>query len=443
MAGYLLLRDNKESGPYTAEELLNFGLKPYDLIWVEGKSAAWRYPSEIEELKPYAPAVEEQPFDRFYKKDYPATSQTFPNAEYRETSQPSGEDEYERYKPRTQEETNKPLSRPKSVFVTLPDQKRVEHRPDPVPAPQKQIPRQTVNPVPEPTISIHEQPIEAEIKYSQPLDEIKEMYVKTLQERRDKRAKKGLLLSYLKKAAVVAALVAVGILMGSIVRSKSGSEERQTDASADLMKVSTSLSNPAITQQLTDSNAVAEHESNANAEPVQNTRLSSLNERYNSSGNDTETEEPAPLKIRKETMIIVPKTKESYSNASALRSMNDPVTGERMSRLRSNEIKDELPPSESESLKGLVSVVSNDYKRVAFGGIRNLLLTVTNHSPKELDEVIVELQYLKPSEEPLRTENIRFKEIGPGSSATIRVPDTNRGIKVNYRIINIRSAQGN
>ncbi len=267
------------------------------------------------------------------------------------------------------------------------------------------------------------------------------MYVKTLQERRDKRAKKGLLLSYLKKAAVVAALVAVGILMGSIVRSKSGSEERQRDASADLMKVSNSLSNPAITQQLTDSNAVAEHESNDNAEPVQTTRLSSQSERYNSSGNDTETGEPATLKIRKETMIIVPKTKESYSNASALRSMNDPVTGERMSRLRSNEIKDELPPSESESLKGLVSVVSNDYKRVAFGGIRNLLLTVTNHSPKELDEVIVELQYLKPSEEPLKTENIRFREIGPGSSATIRVPDTNRGIKVNYRIINIRSAQ--
>src|SRR5690606_7886270 len=235
--------------------------------WVEGKSAAWRYPSEIEELKPYAPAVEEQPFDRFYKKDYPAASQTSPNAEYRETSQPSREDEYERYKPRTQEETNRPLSRPRSVFVTLPDQKRVEHRPDPAHAPQKQIPRQPVNPVPEPTISIHEQPIEAEIKYSQPLDEIKEMYVKTLQERRDKRAKKGLLLSYLKKAAVVAALVAVGILMGSIVRSKSGNEERQSDASADLIKVSNSLSNPAITQQLTDSNAVAEHESNDNAEP--------------------------------------------------------------------------------------------------------------------------------------------------------------------------------
>ncbi|HEY6977974.1 MAG TPA: FxLYD domain-containing protein [Chitinophagaceae bacterium] len=68
MKQYRLLRNNKESGPYSAEELIQSGFKPYDLIWLDGKSAAWRYPGEIEEFKPYAPAVEEQPFDRFYKK---------------------------------------------------------------------------------------------------------------------------------------------------------------------------------------------------------------------------------------------------------------------------------------------------------------------------------------------------------------------------------------
>jgi hypothetical protein len=68
MSQYLLLRDNKQTGPYTAEELLAKGLKPYDLVWEEGRSAAWRYPSELEELKAFAPVVEEQPFDRFYKK---------------------------------------------------------------------------------------------------------------------------------------------------------------------------------------------------------------------------------------------------------------------------------------------------------------------------------------------------------------------------------------
>src|ERR1700733_14839306 len=68
MSTYLLLRDNKESGRYSTEELRSKGLKAYDLVWIEGRSAAWRYPSEVEELKSFAPAVEEQPFDRFFKK---------------------------------------------------------------------------------------------------------------------------------------------------------------------------------------------------------------------------------------------------------------------------------------------------------------------------------------------------------------------------------------
>src|SRR5215471_17317899 len=72
MSNYLLLRNNKESGPHSLDELIELGLKPYDLIWIQGKSAAWRYPSEVEELKSIAPAVEEQPFDRFFKKPDPS-----------------------------------------------------------------------------------------------------------------------------------------------------------------------------------------------------------------------------------------------------------------------------------------------------------------------------------------------------------------------------------
>src|SRR3954462_9664586 len=74
MKQYRLLRNNKESGPYSAEELIKSGFKPYDLIWADGKSAAWRYPGEMEEFKMHAPAVEEQPFDRFYKKPVSAES---------------------------------------------------------------------------------------------------------------------------------------------------------------------------------------------------------------------------------------------------------------------------------------------------------------------------------------------------------------------------------
>ena len=48
---YSLLRNNKQSGPYSLEELLQLNLKPFDLVWIEGKSGGWSYPSEIDALK--------------------------------------------------------------------------------------------------------------------------------------------------------------------------------------------------------------------------------------------------------------------------------------------------------------------------------------------------------------------------------------------------------
>ncbi|HRI22267.1 MAG TPA: hypothetical protein PLA68_15000, partial [Panacibacter sp.] len=74
MKQYRLHRNNRETGPHTAEELIHSGFKKYDLIWAEGKSAAWRYPGELDEFKQYAPIIEEQPYDRFYKKPAPVTS---------------------------------------------------------------------------------------------------------------------------------------------------------------------------------------------------------------------------------------------------------------------------------------------------------------------------------------------------------------------------------
>lgn len=57
MQQYRLLRNNIESGPYSFEELVRLQLKAYDLVWLEGKSASWKYPCEFEELVDYAPVA--------------------------------------------------------------------------------------------------------------------------------------------------------------------------------------------------------------------------------------------------------------------------------------------------------------------------------------------------------------------------------------------------
>ena len=121
MNQYLLLRDNKQTGPYSAQQLSDLGLKPYDLVWQEGKSAAWRYPSELDELKSFAPVVEEQPFDRFYKKsglEQHAGSQAITN----EASESKTSDN-ESYKPVPRSETRESYiarNKPTKIFVTLP-----------------------------------------------------------------------------------------------------------------------------------------------------------------------------------------------------------------------------------------------------------------------------------------------------------------------------------
>lgn len=47
---YTLLRDNRELGSFTYEELLQIKLAKTDLLWIEGESIVWKYPSEMKEF---------------------------------------------------------------------------------------------------------------------------------------------------------------------------------------------------------------------------------------------------------------------------------------------------------------------------------------------------------------------------------------------------------
>jgi hypothetical protein len=460
MASYLLLRSNKKSGPYSLHDLVNFGLKPYDLVWVDGKSAAWRYPSEIEELKPYAPGVEEQPYDRFFKKNteeehfvlQQQKQQAAKEQIAKETPVPVEpvapvvqkltpiEEKYEKYIPK------------KSVFVTLPGQKTVAVQKPPVQTPQPvKAVQETVEAVP--VIKVTENP-EAKIKYSQPLDEIKEMYVKTLHERKTKIARKSFLMANLKKAAVVAGLVAIGVLAGFIIRSGSDKKtlaeqkNNQSFPSAAAMGLDPAAENSASqnTGGVNDQSTVLNHQRTEDA-PTENIKLTPELEQRLLELEKRQFEQPG---TNKRSVMKPGAPEDDVAETEPVKPLpveTDPVSGERNRKLRnennSNEQKAVMKPivKKNSPLSGQVSITSNDYKRVAFGGIRNLELTVTNDSKYVLDKVTVELQYLKPSEEPLKTELVQFHSVSPNGSMTMRIRDTNRGIKVAYKIIDIQSAQ--
>jgi hypothetical protein len=75
---YLLLRNNQQTGPHSLEELLQLNVKPFDLIWVEGKSYGWSYPSEIETLKPFVTAASSQKIET-PPVQQPSTEPSLPN----------------------------------------------------------------------------------------------------------------------------------------------------------------------------------------------------------------------------------------------------------------------------------------------------------------------------------------------------------------------------
>ena len=98
---YLLLRDNKQSGPYSLEEILQLGLRPFDLIWVEGRSAGWSYPSEITALKPYVPEAPASVQPKSTEST-PSTPPTYTPADTATASTP------------------KEITSPRSVFISMP-----------------------------------------------------------------------------------------------------------------------------------------------------------------------------------------------------------------------------------------------------------------------------------------------------------------------------------
>ena len=470
MASYLLLRDNKESGPLSLDQLVSLGLKPYDLIWIEGRSAAWRYPSEIPELKNYAPVVEEQPYDRFFKKPKETDSleeiftekiniekekKSFKEEQEKKEKlaepvkkiQPKSEPEiYRNYQPKEEFQSK---SRGQ-VFVSMPKvPKRAEPRIETknekeqqqasysnYQEPQKKSASYSnypvySNPDPEPIL---------EKKYSQSFDEIKEMYVNTLVQRKNRNRRKEIAKKILRPVVYSMILIASGVVIGYFILSKKFSLEAGQRLSVNV---------PAQNQKSESKKPVFQPENNA---------ASLLHDKENQHPNalaSTTQKSQVKNQVPKTDPNTQLATNDPLNQTSPVLEKKDveidPQTGERSKVVRDSESintstdpKDDKPngsTDDGKDLRKLVSINANDYLRGVFGGIRNLELTIHNRSKTSLDAVTVQVQYLKNTNQPIKTETITFKNVNANSVATVRVPDSQRGMKVSYKITNIDSRE--
>lgn len=450
MPSYLLLRDNKQTGPYSLDDLVALGLKAYDLIWVEGKSAAWRYPGEIAELKEFAPSVEEQPYDRFFKK--PAEKkEELPVKQITRQVHPSQ---------KKMEPKQEPVIK-KQVYVSMPENVTAGQQ-DYSKQYQSYLPKET-QPVKKESyspISINEaEETRLETKYSQSLDEIKEMYVNTLVQRKTRNRRKELAKKYAAPVLAAVVLLVAGVVIGYMLTSnKTVLQASQLKSGVQpSAKVQGPL--PANGETIFSENDLSTILPQDNQAKPEEKKL--LTEKQSVKKQDKQVlmidTKPQNAEVKKNESNSVSFAKTMETPVEKKSSEIDPVTGERKKTIRNDEGDEEkgekkesvsnnakfkfLDDDADKNLAKKVTVSSNNYIRGTFGGIKDLQLTLNNDSRFLLDEVQVELQILKASQQPLKTDIITFRNVGPNQSMTVRVPDSQRGIRVEYRIKNIESKE--
>ena len=184
---YILLRNNKESTPLSLGELTRMGLKPEDLVWVEGQSVCWLGPGEIQELR----SLVGKPVKLSHRK-WPAWQIRV----CREPLFPAG----------------------KSIPVITPVQEAVISPAKTVLTGYEPVPEnETLHPQ-----ELQENPEQETVvtatKYSRPLDELKELYAKNLEQRAKKRNTRLHITPQIKRAAFYTGLIAAGVIAGVLIR---------------------------------------------------------------------------------------------------------------------------------------------------------------------------------------------------------------------------------
>lgn len=385
MSTYLLLRNNKETGPFTIEEIRDLPLKAYDLLWVVGKSAAWRYPGEIAELRSFAPAVPEQPADPFLR----TRSAENANAD----AVLNKKNEAPHFKIR---ESSTQISPARSVYVNLPAEKKQPGMPA-----TRVINDSNLQPDPEPDYDFSE-----------------------LYNKKPSRAIRitGKLLWF----CSILLLFGTGILTGFFI------SDRRKFFSSD-------ANTPHIRQVNGSSGYTKGKEISPGGESIPG---SPLNKEDMTSGDLSVKTIPAVAGKsisgagKKNSKNASPKKDSLFIPApsfSAPGSTDSSQTQNTFSKTESLYQKVKMHP------ENYVSLVLGKYTTGIFGGISSIPVTVTNNSPVMMDQIIVNVEYIQSNNKVFKSESISFNDLEPGETVTEKAPKSARGTKITTRIHLINS----
>lgn len=466
---YLLLRSNKKTGPYSLEEIVQLNLKPFDLVWVEGRSAAWQYPFEVPALKPYVPETPQAtPFQPIATEvlEKPVTSAPNP------------------IHPKTQI--------PKKVFVSVPKSYQPIKEQPPLQKTEeviKEIPFHT------PPAYTQQKPVEEEApktNYSRSLNEVEEEYTGWMYKQKTKKKS-----SVNPKDAVFAVLILAIVAGGFYVMSEpsvtnavmpANDLAKQNSKPDVISNTSNQVSNETpqedIPQQNQSAPPLEEHQKNTNInDPVIVSKkeqrpvsvpanVPTSHEKTNpvSKQDDTRKEETAV--VNKQPEVVQQPKEESKGSKKKLGEVikgiftrkekkeepknNDvvledpkPADNRQAQRRSESEIKMEEPkesPNNSSNetntaaLADQIDLTSNAGDNWMLG-VKNLKITLRNRSNVTLQTASVQVNYYDENNRLLEKKLVYFSNVVPKGKATVAAPDNKFADRVDYKLVTVSAKE--
>lgn len=443
---YKLLRNNRQTGPYTLAELVALDLKPFDLIWADGKTAGWMYPSEIEALKPYL--AEEKPEPVKAAEAAPAVDTTSTLAEPAQATATVAE-----------KQATVPSSA-KHIFISMPAG-GTQAKATPVAAastPQaegtgeEETPaqklerkamelRQRVQALAEAKKGESEEP-SLDTKYARSLDDIKEEYTHWMHEQKHK----GRAIKISKKQWMQAALVLVVASAGygvfswlsapketqlavdptpvaaPITATHTATPKEREEPAQSVINTDYSERNAGLLEELDRANKRIEEdlkrypgsEQKTTAPPIADADLDAgIPDTYDPYEEDTppetyETKKPEPASTSNPPVRTV-----SYRTTNKTQPLSQQID------------------------------VSAKYLRASRGkGLEGVELRLRNNSTQVLKTVAIDVFYYQDGDRLLDKETVYFNDIAPGEGFTVTAPGNKRASSATYQLGLISSDGG-
>jgi hypothetical protein len=389
MSSYLLLRSNQESGPFSLEEIKNMPLKAYDLVWVVGKSAAWRYPGELPELKTFAPPVPEQEIDPQDKR---------PNSDG-PIQENNNTQKQEIIRARTAETNLQRRDSGRAVYVNLPADRK----------------QPSLSPVPHSDNSIFPAADKPEPHYD----------FSDLNKKKSDRAVR--ISGKLVRFGTIMLLFSAGILTGLVI------SDRRKIFSSDENRPQKNL-------------PVQRTQGSSKKELLNNTSANNTSDPLQKTGSIiSDSARAADQNIKKINAVARKKNsknsqdkKDSAASQTVITPSFNLIDSIKQNATAKSEMLSQKIKAHPENY---VSLTTGRYSTGIFGGISSFPLTVTNNSEVRMDLVIINVDYIQNNEKIFKTESITLNDLEPGEAITIKAPKSSRGVKIATRIHILNSRQ--